>query len=214
MPRAHNSKRRGTRPPPLRMGPVVARSGGLRDAEACVMCGAVQPNKYDTTLMCSEEHATCFSCVSANVQPHALCGDACNGFKYKCAGCEVWLCVNRTQELAVMCGGHSLARARLSEEDIAMRTFDVVVTYAPAEDARSCSSTTTTSSSESGRGDDDDTGSSEESGGCACSGRRNAWHGARGEQLPRVCNVDWSVGGRERSRRLARLRQSLLGRNA
>ena len=91
--------------------------------DVCVVCRSVQSNKIYSTLMCSFGHATCFTCVAAGVQPHALCGNACNGFKYKCAQCSIWLCINRTQELALMCGGHALARSRLREASIEPQAF-------------------------------------------------------------------------------------------
>lgn len=182
------------------------------DDEACAGCGAVQTNKFDSTLMCCLGHSTCFRCVAAGVQPHTLCGHACNGFKYKCAGCQIWLCINKTQELAMMCGGHALARERLREERIDMETFECPGAYvAPSveleqegeeeeeEEEEEC----TASSDESTRS----SSSSDYCGECTCAGPR----GPAEQQLPRVCLVDWSVGHKERARRLGRLRASLLG---
>ena len=183
------------------MRPKAPFGGGPNadDADACVVCGAVQRDKYDSTLMCSMNHATCFACVAAGVQPHALCGHACNGFKYKCGGCQIWLCINRTQELALMCGGHALARTRLREEDIAPQTFDradAYYYYPSDEEEEGCSEDTRSTSS------------SDYCGECPCGG---AARKGGDVQLPRVCLVDWTAGQEQRSRRLARLRASLLG---
>ena len=166
--------------------------------DACVVCGAKQANLYDSTLMCGFGHATCFACVAANVQPHAMCGHACNGFKFKCAGCQIWLCINRTQELALMCGGHGLARARLNAEHIAPQTFERADAYSyPSDDEEEWCSEDTRSTS-----------SSDHCAECPCGGAQTG----EGAQLPRVCAVDWSAGQEQRARRLARLRASLLGR--
>ena len=206
MGRSKHPRRKGPpKPPPRR-----PRSGDAPNARsvgsdsACVVCGAVQANKFDTTLMCSLGHATCFSCVAAGVQPHAMCGHACNGFKYRCSGCDTWLCINKTQELALMCGGHGLARLRLHDEDIEPHSFDSASAYyysgaSEEEEDDDGSSEDTRSSS-----------SSDYCGECPCAG---ADAGAdTSTLLPRVCLVDWAAGHEQRARRLARLRASLLGR--
>ena len=193
-----SSKRRGPKaPPPLRMRPVVPQGVGGTSIDACMVCGAIQPDKYDSTLMCALGHATCFACVAAGVQPHELCGHACNGFKYRCAGCETWLCINKTQGLALMCGGHALARRRLDEEEIHPNTFDAPGSYCSHE------GDDTHSSSSSSAGD-------EEYSCCPCATAEKDGE-VPNVQLPRVCSVDWSKGREQRARRLARLRASLLG---
>jgi len=208
---AKSSKRRGPKARPLRMGPVTNFEG--ERANACVTCGAVQHDKFDSTLMCALGHATCFGCVAASVQPHALCGHACNGFKYRCAGCKIWLCINKTQELAMMCGGHALARLRLDEEEIDSRVFDAPGAYATSgEEEEEEEEEYTHSSSSSSASDDYDERSC-----CPCEAARA--HGDDGEchdrtvpvQLPRVCCVDWTTGREQRAVRLTRLRASLLG---
>ena len=194
-----SSKRRGPKAsPPLRMRPVAANA----NADACVMCGALQQDKFDSTLMCALGHATCFACVAAGVQPHPLCGHACNGFKYQCAGCETWLCVNKTQELALMCGGHALARERLDEEDIHPSTFDAPSSYCCHEEEEEEEGYTHSSSSSS---------ASDDYGCCPCAATEADGEAVVVVQLPRVCRVDWSKGHEQRARRLARLRASLLG---
>ncbi len=204
-----SARRRASHKPPLRMRPKAPlNDGGDYDAaDACVTCGAVQRDKFDSTLMCSMGHATCFACVAAGVQPHVLCGYACNGFKYLCGGCSVWLCINKTQELALMCGGHALARTRLDEEAIEPQDFDT-----QEADAQSSS----WSSSRSSNASDDDGSSSSTScpcggGGLPSDGGGGGGGGERELQLPRVCHVDWSKGQDQRIRRLERLRASLLG---
>ena len=205
-----NAKRRAARPRPLRMRPVPTGLGGESD-RSCAVCGAVQTDKFDSTLMCSLGHATCFRCVAAGVQPHTLCGHACNGFKYKCAGCEIWLCINKTQELAMMCGGHSLARERLREERIEMETFECPGAFVPSGEALSYADDDGGEEEGDYASEDDGTRSSSSSdycGECPCGGARDAF----AVQLPRVCDVDWASGQEQRARRLARLRASLLGR--
>ena len=131
-----------------------------------------------------------------------MCGHACNGFKYRCSGCEIWLCINKTQELALMCGGHGLARTRLHEEDIEPQAFDSASAYyysgaSDGEEEEDGSSEDTRSSS-----------SSDYCSECPCAGA----DADMSIQLPRVCLVDWAAGHEQRARRLARLRASLLGR--
>ena len=175
--------------------------------DVCVVCRSVQSNKFDSTLMCSFGHATCFTCVAAGVQPHALCGNACNGFKYKCAQCSIWLCINRTQELALMCGGHALARSRLREASIEPQAFLSPCAYHSSSDESEDES-----EDESDEDCSEDTHSSSSSDyctECACrGGRKDVW-----AQLPRVAHVDWDTGNEQRARRLARLRASLLGKS-
>lgn len=223
MPRTKNAKKKATKPPPLRMGPVALRA---EFDSACITCGAAQRNKYDSTLMCSYGHATCFVCVTTGVQPHALCGELCNGFKYLCDGCNIWLCINRTQELALMCGGHVRARERLGKQEIVPHKFDsacVYVSSVPSAAASSSSSSSFSSASASEEEEEDeheynDTWSYNSSkstdncgGGCACSRAPNNGGAGCRTQLPRVYDVDWATGHEQRARRLARLRASLLG---
>ena len=229
MPRTKNAKKKATKPPPLRMGPVALRVG-IGDS-ACITCGVVQSNKYDSTLMCSDGHATCFACVAARVRPHALCGESCNGFKYLCDGCNTWLCINRTQELALMCGGHALARERLRNQEIMPHNFDSACIYVSAAPstapsaASSCSASASASASEEEEEEEEDdeheyedTSSSNSSrstyncgGGCACDLPPNYDNAGCRAQLPRVYRVDWDTGHEQRAQRLARLRASLLG---
>ena len=191
------------------MGPKAP--GAADDDNACAVCGAVLEDKFDSTLMCSLEHSTCFRCVAASVQPHTLCGHACNGFKYKCAGCDIWLCVNKTQALAMMCGGHALARERLREERIDMETFECPGAFvAPhresdGEDGEEEADGVACASEDEGTRS---SSSSDYCGECSCAGSRDEY----GAQLPRVCRVDWTAGNEQRKRRLARLRASLLSR--
>lgn len=207
MGRGRNARRKAPAKPCLqrpRLG-ERQRSRSAPAGEACVACGAVQADKFDSALMCEFGHPTCFACVAAEVQPHALCGHACNGFKYRCGGCGVWLCINRTQELALMCGGHALARSRLRNESIAPQTFESAAAYylppcAPGdnrEGGEDGNSEYTYSSS-----------SSDCCSECACA------HGRKGveAQLPRICLIDWTTGQEQRALRLARLRSALLGK--
>ncbi|MBN38493.1 MAG: hypothetical protein CMI29_08515 [Opitutae bacterium] len=210
MGRGKNARRKApAKPSPRR--PRFGESQSSRSApvgEACVACDAAQVNKFDSTLMCEFGHPTCFACVAAGVQPHALCGHACNGFKYRCSECNVWLCINRTQELALLCGGHALAHSRLRNENIAPQTFESADAYylPPCAHRSGC---------EGQESEDDDSeytyssSSSDYCGDCACA------HGRKGveAQLPRICLVDWTVGQEQRARRLARLRSALLGKN-
>ena len=217
MPRTKNAKKKAAKPPPLRMGPVALRVE-LGDS-ACITCSAVQSNKYDSTLMCSYGHATCFACVAARVRPHTLCGESCNGFKYLCDGCNTWLCINRTQELALMCGGHALARERLRNQEIMPHNFDSACIYvSPVPFSSSSSSASASASEEEEEHEYEDTSSSNSSrstdnydGGCACDRARNKGDAGCRVQLPRVYQVDWATGHEQRARRLARLRASLLG---
>lgn len=195
------------------MGPVV--SYVKLENDACIACGMVQVNKFDSTLMCSDEHATCFACVASHVQPHSLCGELCNGFKYTCNGCDTWLCINRTQELAVMCGSHALARERLCKEEIVPHIFDRTCVDVSSVHPISCFS----SDAEEEEREFEDTCSSNSSrssdncGGYACDPARKESEGECCAQLPRVCSIDWAVGREQRVRRLFRLRASLLGHN-
>lgn len=113
-----------------------------------------------------------------------------------------------------MCGGHALARARLSEARIEPQAFQCQCAYHSSSEGiegeeydeydehdEYRSEGTHSSSSSS---------SSDSCGECACRGARK-WVGT---QLPRVCDVDWASGHEQRARRLARLRASLLGRAA
>lgn len=205
MGRTNHLRRRGApKPPARRPRHGDAPRAAFPDA-ACVACGAVQTSKHDSTLMCGLGHATCFACVAAKVQPHAMCGHACNGFKYKCAACAVWLCVNKTQTLALLCGGHALSRSRLRGEGVEPAAFESASAYCyyseASEEERECCD-------EGGSEDTRSSCSSDHGGACPCDGAR----GDACTQLPRVCLVDWDAGREQRARRLARLRASLLGR--
>ena len=96
-----------------------------------------------------------------------------------------------------MCGGHALARRRLDEEEIHPNTFDAPGSYCSHE------GDDTHSSSSSSAGD-------EEYNCCPCATTKKDGE-VPNVQLPRVCSVDWSKGREQRARRLARLRESLLG---
>ena len=199
-----STKRRGPKAaPPLRMKPMASLVDLGSNPNACVMCGAMHQDKFNSTLMCATGHATCFACVAAEVRPHECCGLACNGFKYRCGGCDTWLCINKTQELALMCGGHTRARERLQEERMEAHTFDAPKSYCyycEVEDGDTHSSSSSSAS-------DDSVG--EDVGCCPCA--YSYATGATGDvQLPRVCHVDWTKGNEQRACRLARLRASLL----
>ncbi len=175
------------------------------DKERCVACHLVHENKFDTSLMCSLGHTTCFGCVARDIQPHPICSAHCNGFKFKCADCGTWSCVSKTQELAMLCGHHSVAHDRLRKQRISHADF---------EKPRICTCRDVDS-------DDPDTPSS------ASSADEDAAEAAQAEeehrvawtndeavmQLPRVCHVDFGFGHAQREQRLARLRRSLLGCN-
>ena len=172
--------------------------------ERCVDCGEVHVDKFDTSLMCSLGHMTCFPCVAAEVQPHPTCSAHCNGFKFKCAECGTWSCVSKTQELAMLCGRHSIALDRLHKQRILRDDF---------ERPRICTCRDSTS--------DVDTPSSEDSGedeaeteAAQTEAHRVAWTSDEAVmQLPRICHVDFGFGHAAREQRLARLRRSLLGCN-
>lgn len=196
MVRLKGSKKRQFKNRPLSMTPKV--SNVSPNDYHCVACGKGCSKKYDTSLMCSLEHSTCFSCVSAGVQPHELCGNYCNGFKYKCAKCDTWLCINKTQELAVLCGSHSLSRDRLKEALMCRDGFDKQCTLVHRGP---------TSSS----GDSERSWESEEFVNTTETAHYNEETGRVVEKLPRVCTIDWSIGREERAMRLSLLRTSLLG---
>ena len=176
---------------------AVFKLGGAD--ERCADCNEVLVDKFDRSLMCSLGHMTCFPCVGAEVQPHPICSTYCNGFKFKCAECGTWSCVSKTQELAMLCGRHSLALERLHKQRILRDDF---------ERPRIC--TCRDSSSEPDTPSSEEEEEEEEE----CEGK--PLHGADADpevKLPRVCAVDWSYGQVQRAKRLERLRASLLGCN-
>jgi len=206
MARGRSSKRK---PPPRPSHPpassvasgVVRRSDGTEgraffklggEEERCADCSEVLVDKFDSSLMCSLGHMTCFPCVAAEVQPHPICSAHCNGFKFKCAECSTWSCVSKTQELAMLCGRHSIALDRLRKQRIMRDDF---------ERPRICTCRDTSS--------DPDTPSSEEEESSSADDHDAA--AADGALLPRVCRIDWSHGHAQRAKRLERLRASLLG---
>ena len=172
--------------------------------EQCVDCSEVFVDKFDTSLMCSLGHMTCFQCVATEVQPHPICSAHCNGFKFKCVECNTWSCVSKTQELAMLCGRHSIALDRLHKQRILRDDF---------ERPHICTCRDSTS--------DDDTPSSEDSEEdeaaterAQTEAHRIAWTSDEAVmQLPRICHVDFGFGHAAREQRLARLRRSLLGCN-
>ena len=103
-------------------GQTFFKLGGAE--ERCADCDEVLVDKFDTSLMCSLGHMTCFPCVAAEVQPHPICSAHCNGFKFKCAECSTWSCVSKTQELAMLCGRHSVALDRLRKQRIPRDDFE------------------------------------------------------------------------------------------
>jgi len=180
---------------------AIFKLGGAE--EPCADCGEALVDKFDTSLMCSLGHMTCFPCVASEVQPHPVCSAHCNGFKFKCAECGTWSCVNKTQELAMLCGRHSIALDRLHKQRILRDDF---------EKPRICTCRDSTS--------DVDTPSSEASEDEAVTeaaqteAHRIAWTSDEAVmQLPRICHVDFGFGHAAREQRLARLRRSLLGCN-
>ena len=222
MPRGRNSRRKpASRPPHASTSSGVGAGGGVGTArradgtdgaaivkiggeeeERCVCCGDVHVDKFDTSLMCSLGHMTCFPCIAVNVQPHPVCSAHCNGFKFRCAECGTWSCVNKTQELAMLCGRHSIAIERLRAQRILREDF---------ERPRICTCRDTSSEPDTPSEDD---GSSEDEQ-CTFMQTRTGHDAAlgAGAQLPRVCNIDWSHGHAQRAKRLERLRASLLGCN-
>ena len=101
---------------------AIFKLGGAEDR--CSDCDEVLVDKFDTSLMCSLGHMTCFPCVAKGVQPHPICSAHCNGFKFKCAECHTWSCVSKTQELAMLCGRHSVAHDRLRKQRISPNDFE------------------------------------------------------------------------------------------
>ena len=151
-------------------------------------------DKFDTSLMCSLGHTTCLPCVAVNVQPHPICSAHCNGFKFKCAECGTWSCVSKTQELAMLCGRHSIALDRLRKQRMLRDDF---------ERPRICTCRDTSSEPDTPSSEEEDELSADDHDAAA----------ADGAQLPRVCRIDWSHGHAQRAKRLERLRASLLGCN-
>jgi len=171
-------------------GRDLVTEGTAPDGSVRFCC--VHVDKFDTSLMCSLGHTTCFPCVASEVQPHPICSAHCNGFKFKCAECGTWSCVSKTQELAMLCGRHSIALDRLRKQRIMRDDF---------ERPRICTCRDTSS--------DPDTPSSEEEESSSADDHDAA--AADGALLPRVCRIDWSHGHAQRAKRLERLRASLLG---
>lgn len=216
MARGKHPKRKPPPPPPpappSRASGIVRCAGetesraGFRiggSVERCTDCNEVLVDKFDTSLMCSLGHMTCFPCVAVGVQPHSICSAHCNGFKFKCAECGTWSCVSKTQELAMLCGRHSVALDRLHKQRIPRDDF---------EKPRICTCRDSTS--------DVDTPSSEDSedeettAAAQTEAHRVAWTNAQAVvQLPRICLVDFGFGRAARQQRLARLMRSLLGCN-
>lgn len=188
---------------------ALSQLGGVE--ERCICCGEVHVDKFDTSLMCSLGHMTCFPCVSVNVQPHPICSAHCNGFKYRCAECGTWSCVSKTQELAMLCGRHSIALDRLRKQRILRDDF---------ERPRICTCRDTASEpdtpSSEGSGDDADDADGADDADARKRAHVKVGHDAAAAdvaQLPRVCRIDWSHGHAQRAKRLERLRTSLLGCN-
>ena len=180
---------------------AVFRLGGVE--ARCVCCGEVHVDKFDTSLMCSLGHTTCFPCVAVDVQPHPICSAHCNGFKFRCAECGTWSCVSKTQELAMLCGRHSIALERLRKQRILRDDFERPRICT----CRDTSSEPDTPSSEEEPSEDDERGSTHPK------TRHDAAASDGAPLLPRVCHIDWSHGHAQRAKRLARLRASLLGCN-
>lgn len=178
------------------MGRIVL--GCLPQDDVCVNCGDHHPNKFETSLMCANGHMTCFHCVAVGVQPHVMCSGSCNGMKYRCQLCETWSCVNKTQELAMLCGSHRVARERLIRERIAPADFERPRICVCTDDSESVQSTSDTSQ---------DTDTDED-----CDHKRfGSYHGDLcTTKLPRIYNIDWSQGQEQRAKRLARLKKNLL----
>ena len=208
MARGRSSKRK---PPPRPSHPpassgiagVVQRADGTKGVATfrlagvegrCVCCSEAHVDKFDTSLMCSLGHTTCFPCVAVNVQPHPICSAHCNGFKFKCAECGTWSCVSKTQELAMLCGRHSIALDRLRKQRMLRDDF---------ERPRICTCRDTSSEPDTPSSEEEDESSADDHDAAA----------ADGAQLPRVCRIDWSHGHAQRAKRLERLRASLLGCN-
>ena len=190
-----------------RVGKTDARAifhlGGVE--ERCADCSEVLADKFDTSLMCSLGHMTCFACVAAEVQPHPICSAHCNGFKFKCAECNTWSCVSKTQELAMLCGRHSIALDRLHKQRILRDDF---------ERPRICTCRDSTSDDDTPSSEDSEEDDEEETERAQTEAHRIAWTSDEAVmQLPRICHVDFGFGHAAREQRLARLRRSLLGCN-
>jgi len=182
-------------------GTIFRLHQGGEGEERCADCGEALVDKFDTSLMCSLGHMTCFPCVASEVQPHTICSTHCNGFKFKCAECGTWSCVSKTQELAMLCGRHSIALDRLHKQRILRDDF---------EKPRICTCRDSTSDVDtpSSEASDDDA----EAEAAQTEAHRIAWTNDEAVmQLPRICHVDFGFGHAAREQRLARLRRSLLG---
>ena len=183
-------------------GQAVFKLGGVE--ERCTDCSEVLVDKFDTSLMCSLGHMTCFPCVASEVQPHPICSVHCNGFKFKCAECSTWSCVSKTQELAMLCGRHSVALERLHKQRILRDDFERPRICT----CRDSTSDVDTPSSEASEEDETATEAAQ------TEAHRIAWTSDEAVmQLPRICHVDFGFGHAAREQRLARLRRSLLGCN-
>ncbi|MBD39720.1 MAG: hypothetical protein CMB11_04960 [Euryarchaeota archaeon] len=195
------SKRSKRKPPPPHPPPPcdVFRLG--KSAERCIDCDEMLVDKFDTSLMCSLGHMTCFPCVAAGVQPHPICSAHCNGFKFKCAECGTWSCVSKTQELAMLCGRHSVALDRLHKQRIPRDDFEKP-RICPCRDSASDVDTLSP----------DDSEDEEAAVAAQTEAHRVEWTNDDAVvQLPRICHVDFGFGRAAREQRLARLRRSLLG---
>lgn len=207
MARGKHARRK---PAPPRTNEPEAQSiaGSLHQggAEArCSDCDEVLVDKFDTSLMCSLGHMTCFPCVATEVQPHPICSAHCNGFKFKCIECSTWSCVSKTQELAMLCGRHSIALDRLRKQRIARDDF---------EKPRICTCRDSTSDVDTPSSEDSEEDEGGTTEGAQSEAHRNAWTSDNAVmQLPRICHVDFGFGHAAREQRLARLRRSLLGCN-
>ena len=91
--------------------------------EVCVECKTHSPTNEENCLFCANGHRSCFSCLRDRLTPHLPCLGGCVGFKFCCAGCAVWSCVNKTQLFGFAIGSHSLARERLATERITIAQF-------------------------------------------------------------------------------------------
>ena len=217
MARGKHPKRKPPPPshaPTSRASGVVRRADGTeaqavfrlgRSVERCTDCKEVFVDKFDTSLMCSLGHMTCFPCVAAGVQPHSICSAHCNGFKFKCAECGTWSCVSKTQELAMLCGRHSVALDRLHKQRIPRDDF---------EKPRICTCRDSTSEVDTPSSEDSEDEDEEAATAAQTEAHRVAWTNDEAVvQLPRICHVDFEFGRAARQQRLAHLRRSLLGCN-
>lgn len=170
----------------------------------CVQCGSVLMNRFETSLMCAYDHTTCFLCAAKAIQPHEMCNGNCNGFMYECAECKTLSCVSKVQELAMLCGGHSIARERLRMQHVRVVDF---------ERPKVCTCQDTASGEDTPSEDGSDCNTCEDNGQeTECSSAHDVSIKLSPiVQLPRICSIDWSHGRAQRKERLQRLRANLLG---